>query len=631
MLPAMHSGWGWAGTAREFLESPFEAWAAALTEHYQRVMRLHPAETQLFAWRESHAVVTTALQNCRLAREEALDWGVVFEYELPFEGGRRPDVVVLTGGSIAVLEFKTAGAPLPADVDQVHRYARDLAEYHEGSHGREVTPVLVLTLPPGGAAKVGEIVVTNPDELAPYLLDGARPGTIDFRAWLESSYAPLPTLVAAARRIFEHEPLPHIRRARAARIPETVELISDLIRRAEEDSARLLVLLTGVPGSGKTLVGLRVVYERRGEGADATFLSGNGPLVEVLRDALKSGIFVRDLHKFVREYGIREKPPVHHIVVFDEAQRAWDRGQMSRKWGIERSEPDILVGIGERMTGWSGLVGLVGDGQEIHVGEEAGIGQWREAVEGASEDWRVHCAPRLEADFDGVSVSVHEDLDLDVSLRSRLAEQIHRWVACLLQGSPELAAREALKIHAGGFPMYLTRDLEEAKAYARRTYEGEEEKRYGLLASSQAKSLPAWGVENGFMATKNMKIAKWFNAPPDDPLSCCALTQPATEFQCQGLELDLPIICWGEDYLWSGTEWELHPKRSRIPKRDPEQLLQNTYRVLLTRGRDGLVIFLPPDEQFATTEHVLLAAGVKPLIEFEAELEELAEANGNGA
>jgi hypothetical protein len=359
--------------------------------------------------------------------------------------------------------------------------------------------------------------------------------------------------VQAARRIFQHERLPHVRRALAARIPETVALISSLVAEPESEGRRRLILLTGAPGAGKTLVGLRVVYEQAAaDRASSTFLSGNGPLVKVLQDALKSTVFVRDLHKFIGTYAASTRVPDQHVIVFDEAQRAWDRRYMQAKRRIDRSEPDLLVGIAERLPNWVALVGLVGTGQSIYSGEERGLEQWREAVEGSSDprSWDIWCPPGLSDVFTGFEVRTSSDLQLRVPVRSRRAEQLDDWVSALLDG--ELGSAEALAaaIADADFPMYVTRSLNVAESYARERYSNHPDARYGLVASSHARNLVTHGVDNEWLATSRMNVAKWFNAPATDALSCCALRQPVTEFGCQGLELDLPVVCWG--LIWSG-------------------------------------------------------------------------------
>ena len=603
----------------------------ALESHHRALMVEMPSQSQRTAWADEYRVMREALAVCVAKVSVAETWGIVFEYELPLEGGRRPDVVVLAGSTIVVLEFKGGlmSPSLPA-IDQVKAYARDLAEYHERTHEgvigrgeRSVIPVLVLPRRERFSADFGDAIVTGGDGVAGWLESLATAGTVDLQEWLTSGYAPLPTLVAAAKRIFEHEDLPHVRRARSARIPETVDLVSQLAREAEERDSRKLILVTGVPGAGKTLVGLRVVYEQSDEHSVATFLSGNGPLVKVLQDALKSGVFVKDLHAYIRTYGINRRQPSEHVVVFDEAQRAWDRDYMNTKKGIRRSEPEFLMDAAVRLPGWSAFIGLVGDGQEIHSGEEGGLGQWRDAIAALpdADEWEIHCPSRLADLFAPLNVSVHELLDLTVSLRSRQAERLHHWVALVLQGSPELARKVAVQARGEEFVMYLTRDLDKARAYCHARYDGEPNARYGLLTSSHAKTLPKYGVDNTWMATSRMNVAKWYNAPPNDPKSCCALEQPVTEFSCQGLEVDLPVVVWGEDMLWGGAGWNMTPVRRRYPLDDPRVILQNVYRVLLTRGRDGFVVFVPPDTRFDSTAQVLRDAGMAPLAQAAARVE----------
>ena len=623
----MTIGAAWAGSASLLLEADDSALLAALKEQHQRDLGMPPALLQEEVWLEEIGILRRTLSDCLDDDPTAKDWSVILEYELPLEGGRRPDVVILTGTSIAVLEFKQAGVATRAFVDQTESYARDLADYHAASHGRHVLPVLVLTRAASVAADFFPVVITGTDEIAHYLLENAAPGSADLDEWLEAPYEPLPTLVAAARQIFQHKHLPHVHTALAEDIPGTLRRIGELVTEAEKMRERKLVLITGVPGSGKTLVGLRLVYERSETAGRGIFLSGNGPLVAVLQHALESRVFVRDLHAFIKSYGLNERTPGEKVIVFDEAQRAWDAQYMRYKRGVSRSEPELLVEAGGRIHEWSVLVGLIGEGQEIFSGEEAGIGEWRNAIlRNSQAKWTVHAPPELIAEFRDCRVRSEERLELKVPLRSRRARLLHDWVSHVLNGSLALAARVATRLSTerAAFPLYLTRDLEHAKQYARLRYANEPEKRYGLVVKAYAKVPRRYGVDNHFQAQQQLKLGPWFNAPPDDPLSCCQLEAAVTEFQVQGLEVDLPIVCWGENFLWTGTEWWRRPARARFPQQDPAQLLVNGYRVLLTRGRDALLIWLPPDSEFDLTEQALLAAGAKPLEEAEGEVREMA-------
>jgi DUF2075 family protein len=608
--------WGWAGNALELVAAPAADVLSSLSTRHQTLTGQRPSASQSDVWAEELDILATALESCQ-ERAGIRTWSVILEYELPLEGGRRPDAVILAGRSVVVLEFKRASVATQAGIDQTEAYARDLAEYHAVTHGLQVIPAMVLTRTNNVNADFDPVALLAPDQLADAMPEFASDGHIDLASWVQSPYAPLPTLVTAARHIFSHHELPHVRAAIAQDIPGTLEAIGAVVDQADTDKTRHLVLVGGVPGSGKTLVGLRLVYEQLvGPSQRTVFLSGNGPLVQVLRDALKSGVFVKDLHRFIKEFGIDGKAPSHHVVVFDEAQRAWDRGFMSYKRQISRSEPELLVDIGNRVPDWCVLVGLVGDGQEIFSGEEGGLGQWRDALVAAGSDrWQVHAPEYMTDQFAGLSLLTNDRLRLRLDLRSRRADLLHEWVRHLLEGSLELAKRLSPKISGpeGLYPMYVTRTLDDARAYARARYGSDLAARYGLLAPSHAKAPRRNGVDTHFKSVQSTRLGPWFNAPSDDPSSCCALSKPLTEFQVQGLELDLPIVCWGEDYIWHSDRWVLKPARSQYPQEDSRQLLKNAYRVLLTRGRDGLVVFLPPEPAFDQTQAALLEAGMATL------------------
>jgi DUF2075 family protein len=312
----------------------------------------------------------------------------------------------------------------------------------------------------------------------------------------------------------------------------------------------------------------------------------------------------------------RRVPDVN-VIVFDEAQRAWDAEYMMHKKGHHESEPSLLVAIGDRVPDWCSLVGLVGDGQEIHAGEEGGIGQWAEAIRSRNAgSWMVHCPTRMGKSFVGLPVVLDDRLDLTKSLRSRQAERLHDWVAALLDGDLRAAARLAQSIRIGAFPLYLTRDLEEAKSYVLGRYEDDPEARYGIIASSRTQSfLPKFGIDTSWPGTRRVKTARWYNQARGEAGSGCNFEEVVTEFACQGLEVDMPIVAWGNDLTWNGHEWAAKRPRGGYPLEDPEQLRRNAYRVLLTRGRDGLVVFVPDDPSLDSTELALLAAGVQPLPE----------------
>jgi hypothetical protein len=604
---------------------------------------------QLRAWDESIPWLQRECKEAVDAYDAARTWSTILEYELPREG-RRPDVIVLENGVVVVLEVKGKSVPSQADIDQVFAYARDLRSYHCECADRPVHAVLVPSRGEATPREVDGVQVVGPAGVDRVLLECIRagaPGPLTAEAFLNrDAYSPLPSLVRAARDLFAGQPLPRIKRAHAATDP-AVARITAIAREAAAGRNRHLVLLTGVPGSGKTLVGLQMVHAgflddlsvaRAGgkkPAAPAVFLSGNAPLVMVLQDALKEAggggkVFVRDVKHYVRHYSRRAgSVPPEHLLIFDEAQRAWDADHVRRKHTQDgapagasppdmKSEPEHFIEFAERIPEWCVVVGLVGSGQEIHTGEEGGLVQWRRALEGSRDPlaWTVHAPPAVAEVFAGSPVrsSWTPALNLDTEIRFHLAPRLHQFVELLLADGPsEAAAPLADEMFDGGLRFYFTRDLEVARRHARERYAGAPEARYGLLASSKDKDLPGFGVDNSFPATRRVssRIGRWYNAPQDDPESCCRLDTVATEFSAQGMELDLAVLAWGSDYVRRDGRWTIARSGRTNHARDQHRLRQNVYRVLLTRGRDGTVIFLPPGEWYEETAEYLQRAGVR--------------------
>jgi hypothetical protein len=613
-----------------------------------RVVRLRlesfvrePGPGQLQAWDDAIPWLQRECTELVRCEEGAKTYAAILEYELPREG-RRPDVIILEDGAVVVVELKGKAAPSQADRDQVAAYARDLRCYHAECHDRAVLPVLVPQAADAVVRTVDGVHIVGPAGIHPLLLHFAhshRGRPVSAEAFLRpDAYAPLPSLIRAARDLFHHESLPSIRRARAATDP-AVERITRIAHDAARTRTRRLVLVTGVPGAGKTLVGLRVVHagflddlavERRGKrpAAPAVFLSGNGPLVRVLQDALKGAggggkAFVRGVKDYVKTYSAHpDAVPPEHLLVFDEAQRAWDAQQVASKHkggGDGRSEPEHFVEFAGRIPEWCVVVGLIGSGQEIHVGEEGGIVQWRRALDAVSDpgSWTVHAPAALEPAFQGGRVRTEWEptLSLDTELRFHAASQLHDFVALLLErGDAAAAAPLASQLNTDVHRLCVTRDLAAAKRYARDRYADAPEARFGLVASARDILLPAYGVDGIPKWPRSLDVAKWFNAPQTDARSCRGLELVATEFDVQGLELELAILCWGSDYARRDGRWVVEKyRRSRRTPLDLHRLRQNVYRVLLTRGRDGTVVFVPADPWLDETYAFLREAGLRVL------------------
>lgn len=634
-VPRSRSGW----------ESDFPAFKSAQPADVRKRLEAFIADAspeQVRAWRDSIPPLQREVEKTLVRDVLAAHYSAILEYELPMES-RRPDVVLLVGDGVLVVELKGKEHPSQADIDQAAAYARDLKCYHRECWDRDVVAVLVPTRASGYVRQSHGVHIAGPDVLdslvAQLTADGVSTPLERARFLDESAYCPLPTLVEAARELFQSQELRTIHRARAATDP-AVDAISAIVHHAAKTRSRHLILLTGLPGAGKTLVGLRTVHARylddltvaRPNGKPTTpavFLSGNGPLVEVLQYELKRAggggkTFVRGVKNYVSTYS--SKPglvPPEHVLIFDEAQRAYDSAMVAFKHEGDaaghKSEPEHFIEFAERIPEWCVVIGLIGSGQEIHVGEEGGLVQWRQAVEGASRpsEWTVHAPLALEDVFEGSSVAfdVQPSLNLDTELRFHLAKDLHRFVAGTLAGeSPSTLAPVAQHLESEGYHLRLTRSLETAKNYLQDRYADDRDARFGLVASSRDKDLEAFGVPNGFQDTKRVRLGPWYGDPADaeSGRSCRLLNTCVTEFGAQGLELDATLLAWGTDFLFKDGQWSNDKARGYRQKKmvkDAFQLRVNAYRVLLTRGRDGCVVFVPSITEMDQTFDYLAASG----------------------
>ena len=596
-----------AARARYGWESDFPTFSEA----EPRVVRISlqeflsgAGESQIRAWDDSIPRIQVETGKVVEIDELARQYTAILEYELPMES-RRPDVVLLVNGAVVVLELKGKSEPVQADLDQAAAYARDLRCYHKHCAEREVHAVVVPTRAPGYIGVRDGVHICGPASLHQLINDFQRPwpdGPLTAEEFLaRDAYCPLPTLVQAARELFLEGKIRPIHRARAETEP-AIDEIARIAHEAASTRTRHLVLVTGVPGSGKTLVGLSAVHnpalqdlsvERAGgkPTSPAIFLSGNGPLVQVLQYELRGAggggkTFVRDVKNYVKQYlGDSKAVPPQHVIVYDEAQRAWDLDKVVRKHGLPfpKSEPEAFVDFGERVPGWCVLVGLIGSGQEIHDGEEAGLGQWRTALEKAGDPggWTVHAPEAVLREFfsgddaEGRKLAARTQasaaLELTVELRFHFADDLDQWVDLLLDGDdPEHGRELAARPEKDGYHLRMTRDLDVAKDYLCERYAEAPDARYGLVASSRDKILETqWGIPNGWHATQRLQLGPWYG------------------------------------------EGDRDQRASHV--KDPYRLRVNSYRVLLTRGRDAAVIFVPPDPLFDATAAWLQGHGVKVL------------------
>ena len=611
----------YANNIAAFLSEEKGEWINQMKASFEAMLEMPLGESQIRAWKDCFDVLKEQLPY---VAQVCPNFDIVFEYCLPYESGRRPDVLLISKEQVIVLEFKQNFRVIHANIDQTAAYARDIREYHYESRNSKVSAILVLTHADENAADVDTttgVAIAPRATLAATILEMVEAANTrtDINQWLSSKYEPLPTIVEAAKLFVKNEELPNIRRVNSTCIPQAIECLTEVSEYAEKNRKHVVAFVTGVPGAGKTFLGLKYVYDicKSSEHVNSVYLSGNGPLVAVLTQALHSSVFVKDLHKVVNQYLANGAPDFNNnIVVFDEGQRAWDVHQMSAKRNTNKSEPDIMIELCEERLDWCVLLVLVGEGQEIHNGENSGIAQWNTAIDKSGAVWEIICPDKLLSVFPGKTIIESENraaLNLSMSLRTHLAGDVSKFANALVDG--DIATARALSdgIIKQGFGMYVTRNLKRAKMYLRERYHDEPTKRFGMIASSKGRLLREYGMDNSFQGALGIYyVGKWFNAEPDHPKSCCALDTVATEFSCQGLEIDMPLIGWDNDMLWDGKKWAKF-KHAESEESDTNTYRKNSYRVLLTRGRDGFVIYVPPAAAMDGVYSVLLNAGVKTL------------------
>ncbi len=576
-----------------------------------------------------------------------LTGSLFLEFSIP-RMGRRIDAVLLIGPIVFVIEFKVGeGTFEHAAADQVWDYGLDLKNFHETSHSVSIVPILIATgatssLPPIvhiDEDKVYRPILVHPTgfrETLDAIVRMAAGRALDGEQWSRGSYRPTPTIVEAARALYAQHSVEAIARndAGAQNLHVTSGRLEELADEARAQNRKIICFVTGVPGAGKTLVGLNLATRRRDvdQPTHAVFLSGNGPLVAVLREALtrdevarqkSRGIrvrkgkvgesvkaFIQNVHHFRDDALIDSGPPAEHVAIFDEAQRAWNLHQtasfMRRKKkrdGFSQSEPEFLIACMDRHLDWAVIVCLVGGGQEIHTGE-AGIDAWLEAVNSRFSHWHMHISSRLtdseyaagnalEAVRQRGNTHFDDSLHLGVSMRSFRAENVSAFIKAVLDCEKQ-QAREVFAQINGRYPIAITRNLDLAKHWVRTHARGTE--RFGVVASSKAQRLKPHAID----IRAEVNPVHWFLNGKDDTRSSYYLEDAATEFQVQGLELDWACVTWDGDLRFTGSGWSFHDFRGsrwcNVAKADSCQYLRNAYRVLLTRARQGMVIFIPPGD-----------------------------------
>lgn len=566
------------------------------------------------------------------------DGHIILEYTIP-RIGNRIDGIFIYKGIVFLLEFKVGSNTYSNhDTEQVIDYALDLNSFHKESHNKLLVPILICT---EASNKDFSISLMKDNILNPLycnknniancinnVIENFTQNEFSPYDWINSIYMPTPTIIEAAQVLYHGHNVEEISRndASAINLTRTTKAISDIIDFTKQNNKKSICFITGVPGAGKTLAGLNIAIDRQqvAEDEHAIFLSGNGPLVEVLQESLarddstrnntkkaeamrKAKEFIQIIHHFRDDAISTTLAPIEKVVIFDEAQRAWDKTNltnfMKRKKGVfdfDMSEPEFLINIMNRHSDWSVIICLIGGGQEINTGE-AGLIEWFDSLRDKFSNWDVYVSDKISDHeytrgksvnslIQGLNCKIVKDLHLSVSLRSFRSENVAGFVKDVLDVNVE-NAKQLLTQFKNDYPIYITRNLNKAKTWIINQAKGSE--RYGMIASSGAKRLRSYGI----WVQNKVDAPTWFLNGKDDVRSSYFLEETATEFDIQGLELDWSILCWDANLRFNNGKFEYYnfigSKWQNINKLENVLYLKNAYRVLMTRARQGFVIFVP--------------------------------------
>jgi hypothetical protein len=658
----------YCGTVDQFLtENPANILARLAIEYANRGYTAQYSE-QTLTWQRDIVSLQSALARCVLGTESAKAWGLLLEFSIPRKE-MRIDVALLVRDVIVLLEAKTGLAESQAK-RQIEEYALLLRYFHKESRGHRIVPIMVSPkaikadlrllgqreiFPQLSTYWIAPVTTATWDDLSNLLiaLDNPAANQLIAQIWNESPYFPIPSILEAAVALKSGLSIREIAHSEASKDAiENVRLtVQGYVQKARAESHHAICFLTGVPGSGKTLVGLSLAHSNENKIDAIHFMSGNGPLVKVLqylftKESMRRGAMamqarteaktlIENVHVFAKYYTDENpEPPSNHAIIFDEAQRAWNRHQHMKRFKRDYSEPEMLLRVMERHPDWAIVVALVGGGQEINDGE-AGLEEWGRALISSAKSWVIYASPEvLEGGASTAGHRLFEDsfsrkdfltsaaLHLHTSNRSLRAEQLAKWVNHVLEGDAESAL--ALGV-TEKFPIFLSRNLNETRSKLQEQAIGTN--RHGLVGSSGAMRLRTEGLEPSATFHAEYPWEHWYLGEPTDVRSSYRCEVFATEFEIQGLELDWIGLCWGGDFIWNNSRgWELralrHGRQSKwtaIKSNEKQTYRRNAYRVLLTRARQGMIIFVPMGnekdqtnrpEEFETTAQYLLRCGV---------------------
>lgn len=625
-------------------KAQLETWEQLLKDHVNEVMSEDNSDhsgnsvskSQESVWMNCFKFIAKNLKGLSAADQE---YELVFEYSLPGTVHERPDVFLLTNSKAVSLEFKRKEAPQidsnKDDVAQAIRYKEWLQNHHKVTKDRAITvkSYLVCTHKNAVAGNLRGIEILTGDNFCHVIAGELRneKQCLFSDEWLASSKTEMPDMLQAIEIMYREGRIPYISDVNKSCLSKILSYIEG----ARKKKKKILILINGVPGAGKTAVGQSIVYEENKNGeAKAVYLSGNGPLVEVLQYQINQvgnnehigENAIQGMKEFKSTYFYKNtKVPEQSILIFDEAQRAWD----AEKLGKGFTEPEGLFRVGERIyqeRDYAVLVGLYGNGQVIYTGEEAGLSLWEGALK-EHDDWIVIASKDLADKIQGIGKRkiVDNDVFLPVSLRADFID-CSKWVEQAIgrsNATVKQAKAELEELQKTSMRICVTRDFAKVQDRAVEIDADHPEWKYGMLISNFAeqsvinKAMSGWNIRGSkYRPARNMvqngQYGTWFSG------GCKDLEQACSVYGNQGLELDCPIVVFGGGYIRENGKWIARGSRygydvSQQNYEDTDTIVENNFRVLLTRARKEMILLIPNDPVLDETYQYFIDMGMDTL------------------
>lgn len=564
---------------------------------------------QIIAWEESINLLKGIFSK------DNPNWKIIFEFPIPMSSGKRPDILLLNGVTVFLIEIKNKKQYTLADLNQIKGYDLDLTFYHSAAKNFKISPILILLKNNNLELEDDEILVVSKDKLKNILLKNYEEYLfVNPDSLFDGEFKPIPSITEYAKSVFQNTQIKNVEIPEIKASIELNEEILTIYNEVKNNNKKGIIFINGEAGTGKSAIGLSSAYNLNG-----LYVTKNRQFYEHLSNELGSHTNIKTSHNFVKEYLNNPKKPNWDVVIFDEAQRFFSDYKMRSYFNEDRSEQEVVLDFFSEKE-WCLVIVLIGVGQEIGFGEYSDLDIWKKALNSSLSSWNVYgtkSTKKMLGHFYKSNFHERNKFDLYYSFRNLRSSSYPDFVNTLLdfEGDFQSIKFKKLKqeydvLRGNGFNILITRKFDSSINYCKNRF-GNTPNAFCTLSSSQGY------IDYEQLNSENSELFKCgyensVKIDVNDYLKNNALNSDnhyysLTEYSSIGFEVEMPIVIWGFDFLWYKNCWNYDFERKIT---GGAYLRKNTYRVFLTRGRNGLVLFFPPTWEFDNTFNLFKELGV---------------------